>query len=102
MSWLLSIFVGLLTAVAAGLEAGYVADLCVGWYRISSFEGASGYFVVFMGLLGAVVGLVIGIVSSLWSRPNFFRGLGSALGAIAVLALLVGGLCRVGADLPPQ
>jgi hypothetical protein len=102
MSWLLSIVVGLLTAVAAGLEAGFVADLCVGWYRISSFEGASGYFVVFMGLLGAVVGLVIGIVCSLWFRPNFFRGLRSALGSTAVLALLVGGLCRVGADLPPE
>jgi hypothetical protein len=102
MSWLVSIFVGLVTGVAAGLEAGFVADLCVGWYRISSFEGASGYFIVFMGLLGAVVGLVIGIVCSLWSRPNFLRGLGSALGSTAVLALFVGGVCRLGADLPPQ
>jgi hypothetical protein len=102
MSWLVSIFVGLLTAVAAGLETGFVADLCVGWYRISSFEGASGYFVVFMGLLGAVVGLVIGIVCSLWCRPNFFRGLGSALGATAILALLVGVFSGLGADLPPE
>jgi hypothetical protein len=73
MSRLVSIFVGLLTAVAAGLEAGFVADLCVGWYRVSSFAGASGYF-VFIGLFGAV-GLAMGIVCSIWSRPFSSGGL---------------------------
>lgn len=102
MSWVLSIFVGLLTAVAASLEAGFVADLCVGWYRISSFEGASGYFVVLMGLLGGIVGLVVGIVCSRLARPNFFGGLGWSLGSTAGLALLAGGIARLGADLPPQ
>jgi hypothetical protein len=47
MSWLLSILTGLLAAAVGCLGAGVVAWLCVGWYRISSFEGASGYFVVF-------------------------------------------------------
>src|SRR6185369_13917392 len=94
--WVLSIFVGLLTAVAASLEAGFVADLCVGWYRISSFEGASGYFVVLMGLLGGIVGLAVGIVCSRLARPNFFGGLGWSLGSTAGLALLAGGIagCR--------
>ena len=102
MSWLLSIFVGLLNAVTASLEAGFVADLCVGWYRISSFEGASGYFVVFMGLLGGIVGLVVGIVCSRLVGPGFFRGLGWSFGSTAGLALLVGGISRLGADLSPQ
>jgi hypothetical protein len=100
MSWLLSIFVGLLAAVTASLEAGFVADLCVGWYRISSFEGASGYFVVFMGLFGGIVGLVVGIVCSRLAGRSFFRGLGWSLGSTAGLALLVGGISRLGADLP--
>jgi hypothetical protein len=60
MSWLLSIFIGLPAAAVGCLGAGVVAGLCVDWYRISSFEGASGYFVVFMALLGMLGRLVVG------------------------------------------
>jgi hypothetical protein len=48
MSWLLSIFIGLLAAVVGCLGAGVVAGLCVDWHRISSFEGVSGYFYTYM------------------------------------------------------
>ena len=34
--------------------------------------------------------------------PSFFRGLGWSFGSTAGLALLVGGISRLGADLPPQ
>ena len=50
MSWLASIVVSLLTAAVGLMLGGYLASLAVGWYRVSSFEGASGYFVVAFAL----------------------------------------------------
>jgi hypothetical protein len=52
MHWFLSIFIGILTAVVGAIGAGFVANAAVDWYHITSREGASGYFVVFMGLVG--------------------------------------------------
>ncbi len=106
MSWPLSIFIGLLSAAVGCLGAGVVAGLCVGWYRISSFEGASGYFVAFMALLGMLGGLIVGIVCSRiaarWPRPSFFKSVGRAVGSTAGLVFVVAAICRLGADLPPQ
>jgi len=69
---LLTLTVGLLTAIAACLGAGVVAAVCVSWYHITSREGASGYFVVAMGLLGFVSGAVIGVVCArvVAARPS--------------------------------
>ena len=61
MSWLATIFVALLTAAVGLVLGGYLASLAVGWYRVSSFEGGAGYFVVGFALLGAVVGLLLGL-----------------------------------------
>ncbi len=106
MNWLLSILIGLLAAALGCFGAGVVAGFCVGWYRISSFEGASGYFVVFMALIGAFGGLLLGIVCSRvaarWQRPNVLKGLGFALGSTAGIVLIVGVICRLAADLAPQ
>ena len=52
MYWFLSIFIGILTAVVGAIGAGFVANAAVDWYHITSREGAPGYFVVFMGLVG--------------------------------------------------
>ena len=46
MSWLGSIVIGVITAIVAAVLAGIVASLAVEWFSVSSFEGASGYFVV--------------------------------------------------------
>src|SRR5262249_7529528 len=51
VSWLLSIVVGLASAVTGFVGAWIVAVLCVGWYRVSSFEGEAGYFVALLALL---------------------------------------------------
>lgn len=89
---------------AVGLvSAGVVASRAVEWYRVSSFEGGSGFFVVGMSLLGAAGGAVIGAVTA------HLRGADSALlptlalGALVVLATAgtVGGVARLLADVPP-
>ncbi len=106
MHWALSILIGLLTAVAACFGAGFVASLCARWYRVSSFEGASGYYVVFLALLGGIVGLIAGIVCSriVAARPDpsFVKGLGLALASVLMLLACIGGLARLGADITPS
>src|SRR5512138_176683 len=59
MSWLASLAIALATAAGGLVLGGYLASLAVGWYRVSSFEGGSGYFVVVFALLGFGVGLVV-------------------------------------------
>ncbi len=105
MSWLASIFVAILTAAAGAAASGFVASLCVDWYHVSSREGASGYFVVLLGLLGLIAGGIIGLVASRYvaahADPSFFKALGVSLGVVAGLAGGIGGVARLLADVPP-
>ncbi len=106
MGWPGSIGVGVLTAATAALLAGWVTNLSVGWYRISSFEGKSGYFVIGMALLGLIGGLVIGIVTSrlvaAGTAPGFLKSLGLAQGFALGLIAVIGGTARLLADVPPR
>lgn len=103
MSAFASLGVGILTALAGAVLAGLIANQAVGWYGITSFEGASGYFVVAMVLIGAVAGLVIGLVASRAAGPaGFGRGLVTGLGCTLVLAGVIAGVARLMADVPPK
>ena len=105
MSWLASGVVALATAAFGLVLGGYVASLAVAWYRVSSFEGGSGYFVVAWALLGFVVGLVLGLVMSRVVAGSLHLGVWKTLlasqTAMATLALIVGGVARLAADVPP-
>lgn len=105
MNWIISILLSL-PLVGLGLTCGYyIGDQCVRWYRISSFEGGSGYFVVGLALLGGVIGLTAGLVVPGIVGPQnaaaHARSFGIAAGVVLGLAAIALGLCRVGADLPP-
>jgi len=106
MGWPASLGVGILTAAVATVLAGFVANLSVGWYRISSFEGKAGYYVVLMALAGLVAGLVIGVVASRMvaasAHPGFLRALGLAQGVTLGLIAVIGGAARLLADVPPR
>jgi hypothetical protein len=105
MTWFVSFIVALISGVAGLFLAGIIANACVTWYSISSREGASGYFVVFVALGGGILGLIVGLASARfvagWFGPGFAKEL---LGSISVV-LLVSGMaafcCRVLADIPP-
>ena len=105
MIWLSLLVVPLVAAALGAFLAGAVASLAVGWYRITSREGASGYFVVFMGLLGLVAGLIIGVIACAIVRPETVSRLGLAVGVsvgvIVVLALIAAVTSRLLADVPP-
>jgi hypothetical protein len=105
MSWPASILVAVLTGAAGLVVSGFIANLAVDWYRISSFEGGSGYFVVAMALLGGAAGAVIGLVGSrivgAGTDPSFIKALGTSLGVVLAISVAVGGTARLLADVPP-
>lgn len=110
MSWLASIGVAILTGALALFLAGFVANACVTWYRVSGFEGKAGYFVVATALLGGIAGFVLGLVLArlvaAGAIPGVGRGFGPGLGvACAVvlgIAAVVALVCRLLADVPPR
>jgi hypothetical protein len=106
VNWLLSIFIGLLSAAVGCLGAGLVAAKCVRWYRVSDFEGKAGYYVVFLALAGAFAGFLLGVICArsfpVSQAPGFWQALGIALGSTAALALIAGAIARLAADLAPE
>ena len=106
MIWLGYLLCLLGTGVAGLLSAGLVATRCVDWYRISSFEGKSGYFIISVALLGALIGFAVGLTVLVLLGPTDGRGLLKTLGcSIAVALGLAGmayGFCWRLADIPPK
>jgi hypothetical protein len=106
MNWPASILVALLTGVLGTVCTGLVAIGAVDWYRIPAREGQSGYFVIFLGLLGGIAGLIIGIVSArivaTTATPGFFKGLGLAWGIVVAIAGSAALVSWSLADIPPK
>lgn len=106
MGWFRSFLVALITGILSLFASGYVADLAVTWYQISSFEGGAGYFVVFMALVGGAAGFVVGLISSravaARPRPGFLKSLAFSCATVAVLLAVVSGVARLLADVPPE
>lgn len=106
MTWFSSFLVAILTGLLGMLVSGFVANLAVGWYRMSSFEGASGYFVVAMALLGLAAGGLIGFgaarMVSATAHSAFGQALGGAAAIIVILGGSVAGVARLLADVPPE
>jgi hypothetical protein len=106
MGWPASIGVGILTGIASLFLAGYLANLAVGWYSVSSFEGGSGYFVLGLALLAGFAGILIGVITARviagGADPGFLKAIAYslliALGSIGV----IGGVSRFLADVPPR
>jgi len=105
MKWLASIGVGILTSIVGMMAAGVVGGLLADWYRVTSFEGAAGFFVVaiaIFGLLGSfVIGLVTARVVAGWPNPRFTKALGIACGIVIGILGAIAGVARLLADIPP-
>ena len=105
MSWFASIGTGVLTAAVAAGSALLVSIAAVEWLRISSFEGAAGYFVVLNAFLASVAGLAVGIVVSRFlggpGWPGFFQGLGWSALIVGGAIVILGGFAWLTADREP-
>ncbi|MBK8001870.1 MAG: hypothetical protein IPK15_25005 [Verrucomicrobia bacterium] len=106
MTWLSSLSAALLSGVAGLFLAGFIANACVSWYHVSSREGASGFYVIFMSIGGGIAGLIIGLIAARIAVAQLGAGFGKELGAALNVVLLIGGisalLARVFADVPPE
>ncbi len=101
MSWLGSIGVALVSALGAGALGLGIGLACVRWYAISSFEGKSGYFVVAVILVAALIGLMTGLVVARMQASSFGAALmnsGITLVGMAAVMLLLAGLLAPAAD----
>jgi len=105
MSWPASIFSALLTALLGMFVSGTIAAMAVDWYRIPSREGASGYFVISLGLMGFMAGLILGLIVARvvagGTHPGFLRATGISMALVGGIGLLSGGVTRALADVPP-
>ena len=106
MHWLLYFAISLVTAVLGLVGGGWIGSVCVRWYRISNFEGGSGYFVIGIALLGALVGLVTGLVMAGFLAPvtgaDYLKSAGWSSSVVLGMAAIVLVLCWVLADIPPS
>ena len=102
MGWLLSFLSAVIAAVAGCALAFYIGEKCVTWYRISSFEGGSGYAVVFMAFGGLIAGFLVGFTVAKSFGTGFLHGTGLALAAVAAISGVVYALARMGGDVPPE
>jgi hypothetical protein len=106
MVFLNTVCIAILAAAAAAFCAGYVAALGVKWYHVTSREGASGYFILFIGILGLIAGLIIGCICGAAvqsdSLAGFVKALGWSLGIVLALAGVGLSVTRLLADIPPE
>jgi hypothetical protein len=106
MSWIASFLVALLAAAIGLVLAGFVASHAVSWYRISSFEGGAGYFVVGMALLGFVIAFAIGLIASrvvaASAHPGAWRAIGWSQATVIGIAMIVAAIARFSADVAPK
>ena len=68
--WMVYFFLSLPMAVLGLLGAGFVANAAVRWYRVSSFEGKSGFFVIGWALAAGVVAFLASLVILGMLRPQ--------------------------------
>lgn len=95
----------LLTGAVGLLCGGLLGARWVDWYRVSSFEGGSGYFVVGLGLAGGLLALIIALVTLMLLRPReteaLWLALAAANGSVLALGLLLLAISWLHADIPP-
>ena len=85
---------GIIGLVAGFLAGAFAGSLIAAAIHMSNFEGAAGYFAVLIGLVGALLGLVLGVWLALRARganKSFpFVVLYSGLSLGAIIAVVAG------------
>jgi hypothetical protein len=106
MNWIQSLFIAVLTGGLGLFAAGFVGAAYVNWYRVSSFEGLSGYVMAGIALLGGLVGLIVaGVIYRLVAAgvvQGFFAALGWSCGIVLSLAGVSALILWLLADIPPK
>lgn len=106
MSWTSSFFVAALTGALGILVAGLVTAACSEWLNVSNREGAAGYLMIAVALIGGAVAFVLGLVVSRvhagTADPGFFKALGISCAAVLALGGVALGIGWLQADFAPK
>lgn len=106
MSWAITFVAGIMGMLGGGIGMFAIAFACVKWYRISSFEGGSGYFVIGLAILGGLVGLVLAVVTARLAHslvgPEWNTQLGFALLVVCAALAIVLAISYLGVDHAPD
>ncbi len=104
--WPIALLVAFLTGLAGAVIVVPVTEWAMNAHRVSNFEGARGYAIVFIWVpLAFIAGFVTGFIVGLRIKRTGFAGYvmkqGIAVAAIAALIGAVGGLSYPAADRAP-
>jgi TctA family transporter len=94
MSWAVTLVAGFVGMFFGAVGIFGIALACVKWYRIVSFEGGSGYFVIGLSIFGVIGGFVFSIIAArvacCFVSPDWYSQFGGALAIVlAVLAIIL-------------
>jgi hypothetical protein len=106
MGILLSLLIGMITGVLGLFCAGFFATLYVDWYQVTSREGASGYFIVFIALVGGFIASLLGFIVSgfflFGNEPHFLKALSWSVVLVLSISGMAIGIAYSFADIPPK
>ncbi|MFL6529485.1 MAG: hypothetical protein ACJ8HU_04920 [Chthoniobacterales bacterium] len=104
--WPVALLVGLITAILSACAVAPIADWITTMHHVSNMEGGRGCLIVIVWIpLGAILGFVVGFVTTLLVRQTGFLGyiIPQSI-ALAVCIVVLGAVAAVGyatADHPP-
>jgi hypothetical protein len=92
--------IGVLTALAGGTMAAYLANLAIVWLHISSFGGKSGFFFVTVVVAALLAGFTIGAIGARTAK-TLVQAIGRPFGTLLVISAVFLGILRLVGDIPP-
>jgi hypothetical protein len=104
MSWLTSLGIALLAAMAGMFTAVMASSLALGWIRLSAADGGHSLFGFFNGVYGFIGGFIAGLIVARLMAPGYtfvpslLAAVGSVVGIIAAITLA----SRLLAAVPPR
>lgn len=105
MNWGTTVLTALLGGVLGGLAGLALGMACTEWYRISSREGASGYFAIFCILAGIVLGLVLSAVAARIAHSALSQAwwaqLSAGAGTVIIAACITAAWAYLASDREP-
>lgn len=106
MRWVVYFLLSLPMAIVGILGAGFIGNAAVGWHRVSSFEGKSGFAVIGWAILGAILSFIVSLVVMGVMGPRegagYAKALGTVLGLLAMLGAVVAAASWWTADIEPE
>ena len=105
MNWLIFLLATLPAPILGLISGAYIGDRQVRWFHLAGANGSLGWQPILLGLLGGILGLVVGLITAWNVAPHDtaggLRSAAASSGAVLVVALVIFGVSRYFANIPP-